>query len=187
MRSRIQRSPLTKTSVGFFIGFSAVKLSRSLSIQSTPFWSLAKTCMQMTHNQLKQSGVPFVTHMIADMARNEQNFRRLAEHWPDGRHSEFDFSNIGKYPFSCDYNQGEIRLRGLHVTNNASVYRGSNVLFVTCAGDGQLDVSLAHEMENDDQARHFVNFYIKLIEVCADSQRCQTETTLGDLLKMIET
>ena len=184
MRSRLPRSPLTKTSVGLFAGFNGVKINRSLSMRSIRFWSLAKQCMKNTLDQLKQSGVPLMMHFFADLVRDDQRFARFARHFPDGRQSELLLSNIGKYPFSCEYNNGEICLRGLHVINNNSVYRTSTMVFVTCVGDGQLDFSLAHEMDRDDRAKEFLDFYVHLIEICADGQRCSAETTLDNFMRM---
>ncbi|CAF3652150.1 unnamed protein product [Rotaria sp. Silwood1] len=183
MRSRLPRSPLTKSSVGLFIGVSEIELRRSLSIRSTRFWSLAKKCMINTRNQLKRNGVPLIMNILTDLASNEQSFQRFTRNFPDGRHSELAFSNIGKYPFACDYSKGEIRLHGLHVINNNSVYRTSTVVFVTCAGDGQLDVSLSHEIDSDERAKQFLDFYMRLIETCANEKLCREETTLTDILQ----
>ncbi|CAF3536557.1 unnamed protein product, partial [Adineta steineri] len=100
--------------------------------------------------------------------------------------SELGFSNIGKYPFSCKYNEGEVQLQGIHVINNMSVYRTSTDIFVTCTDNKQLDFSMAHEMESDEIAQGFLDCYLRLIELCADSERCKSETTLDELLKMME-
>ncbi|CAF1087253.1 unnamed protein product [Rotaria magnacalcarata] len=185
MRSRLPRSALTKTSVGVFIGVSEVKLRRSLSIRSARFWSLAKKCMVLTRNQLKSEGVPLVMNLLTDITTQGRSFARFTRSLPDGRHSELAFSNIGKYPFSCEYNHDEIRLRGLHVINNNSVYRTTAVVFATCAGDGQLDFSLAHEMDSDERAQQFLNTFLRLIDICADEKLCRRETTLNDLLNAI--
>ncbi|CAF2755677.1 unnamed protein product [Rotaria sp. Silwood2] len=186
MRSRLPRSPLAETSVGLFIGCSEMKLRRSLSMRSTRFWSLSEQCMVNTRNQLKSNGVPLNMNILANIARNERNFAQFTRYCPDGRHSELGFSNVGKYQYSCEYNQGEIRLRGLHVVNNVSIYRTSTVIFVTCAGDGQLDFSLAHEMDSDNRAKQFFDFYLRLIETCADEKFCREETTLNDILKSVQ-
>ncbi|CAF3832786.1 unnamed protein product [Rotaria sp. Silwood1] len=183
MRSRLTRSPLTKTSVGLFIGASDIELRRSLSIRSTRFWSLAKKCMINTRNQLKRNGVPLVMNISTNFGRNEESFEQFTRNFPDGRYSELAFSNVGKYPFSCDYNKGDIHLHALHVISNNSVYRTSTVVFVTCAGDGQLDISMSHEMDSDERAKQFLNFYIRLIEICANEKLCHEETTLADILQ----
>jgi hypothetical protein len=124
--------------------------------------------------------------MFADISENERDFDQFNRLFPEGRQSEFAFSNIGKYPFSCEYNQGEIRLQGLHFINNAGLYRASSLMFVACTGDGQLDFSLAHEMESDEKAKEFLDYYVHLIETCADNARCKIETTIDQLLKTIE-
>jgi hypothetical protein len=59
-------------------------------------------------------------------------------------------------------------------------------MFVSCAGDGQLDYSFAHEMESDEKAKEFFDYYVHLIEICADNARCKDETTLDQLLKATE-
>jgi hypothetical protein len=186
MRARLPQSGLTSSSVGHFIMGSGIKLSQSLSIQSTRFWSLAHRCMTSTRKRLKLRSVPFMLNVFTDLFERESDFDRFTRLFPDGRQIEMAFSNIGKYPFSCEYNQGEVRLRGLHVINNESFFRASTTMFVTCAGDGQLDFSLAHEMESDEKAQEFLDYYIRLIETCAHKKFCNTETTLDQLLKLVE-
>jgi hypothetical protein len=186
MRSRLPQSPLTSSSVGFFVGIGEFKIYRSRSILSTRFWSLAHECMIIIRNQLSAIGIPSIMNMLADIARDEHEFDEFSRLFPEGRQTEFGLSNIGKYPFSCEYNQGQIQLRGLHVINNSSLYRAPTVVYVTCAGDGQLDFSLAHEMESDEKAKYFLDYYIRLIEICADNERCKIETTLDQLLKLVE-
>jgi hypothetical protein len=186
MRSRLIQSPLTPSSIGFFVGIGEVKFNRSFSMQSTRFWSFAHQCMTINRDQLSRIGVPLIMNMFNDIGTHEHEFDRFTRLFYEGRQSELEFSNIGKYPFSCAYNQGEIQLRGLHVINNASLYRASACMYVTCAGDGQLDISLAHEMESDDKAKQFVNYYLHLIETCANSIQCNIETTLEQLLKTID-
>ncbi|CAF2819886.1 unnamed protein product [Rotaria sp. Silwood2] len=186
MRSHLPQSSLTFSSVGFFVGASDFSLDHSLSIRSTRFWSLAHRCMITTRKQLKRNGVPLSMNIFCDIMRDEHLCNQITRLFPEGRMSEFDFSNIGKYPFSCDYNQGKIQLHGMHVINNGSVYHSSSTLYITCVGDRQLDFSLAHEMESEEKAKEFLNFYIRLVETCANRQRCQTETTLDQLFAMVE-
>ncbi|CAF3962093.1 unnamed protein product, partial [Rotaria sp. Silwood1] len=128
MRSRLNRSPLTSSSVGFFVGIGEVKFNRSFSMRSTRFWSFAHQCMTITRNQLSRIGVPLIMKMFTDIASHEHKFDRFSRLLYEGRHSELALSNIGKYPFSSAYNHGEIQLRGLHVINNCSLYRSSIVL-----------------------------------------------------------
>lgn len=186
MRSRLSQSPLTSSSVGFFIGVGEVQLKRSLSLQSTRFWSFAHQCMTLTQNQLKRDGVPLFTNVFDDILGNQRDADRFFRSLPEGRVSEFDFSNIGKYPSSCSYGQGKIRLRGIHVINKYSLYRSSSGIYIACCDDGQLDFSLVHEMESDEKAKYFLDYYIRLIETCADGERCKAETTLDQLLKMTD-
>jgi hypothetical protein len=134
----------------------------------------------------KHSSLSFIINVLADIFECESDFDRFTQLFPEGRQIEVSFSNIGKYPFSCEYNQGEVRLRGIHVINNASLYRASTTMFVTCAGDGQLDFSLAHEIESDEKAKEFLDYYVHLIEICANEEYCKTETTLDQLLKSVE-
>ena len=187
MRSRLsQSSPLTLSSVGFFIGMSDVKLGRSLSMQSTQFWRLAQKCMRITQKQLNRNGIPLGMHAYADIMRDNRTLNDVIRQFPDGRVGELALSNIGKYPFSCNYNQGQIRLHGIHIANSASVFRASLVVFVTCAGDSQLDFSLTHELESDENAKEFLDYYVRLVEACADVERCTAETTLEELLQSVE-
>ncbi|CAF3320934.1 unnamed protein product [Rotaria sp. Silwood2] len=186
MRSRLPQSPLTTSSIGYFVTGSGARLSQSLSIQSTRFWSLAHQCMINTRNQLKLRSISFTMNVLHDIFERESDFDRFTRLFPEGRQAELAFSNIGKYSFPCEYNQGKLRLRGLHVINNASVYRVSTTMFVTCAGDGQLDFSLAHEMGSDEKAKEFLDYYVRLIETCAKKKSCKSETTLGQLLKLVE-
>ncbi|CAF3170008.1 unnamed protein product [Rotaria sp. Silwood2] len=50
----------------------------------------------------------------------------------------------------------------------------------TCAGDGQFDFSLAHEMEIDDRTKQFIDVYLRFIECSASNKLCRAETTLGE-------
>jgi hypothetical protein len=142
--------------------------------------------MTLTRNQLKRDGVPLMMNIFEDILGNQRDYNRFSQLFPEGRQSELAFSNIGKYPFSCEYSQGKVQLRGIHVVNNASTYRNSQGVYVTCAGNGQLDFSLAHEMESEERAKDFLDYYLHLIEICADSERCKPQTTLDQLLKMVE-
>ncbi len=53
----------------------------------------------------------------------------------------------------------------------------------TCAGDGQLDISLAHEMKTEEKGQEFLDYYVRLIEKCVDAD---TEITRQELLTSIE-
>lgn len=186
MRLRLSQSPLTPLSIGMYAAFGQFKLNRSLSLQTTRFWSLAHQCMTITHKQLESIGIPLVMNMWIDIAKDEREFQDFTQRCPDGRNGEFAFSNIGKYPFSCNYNNSQVRLRGMHVVTASSVYRAPVVISVTCAGDGQLDFSLAHELESNERAKEFLNYYTKLIEICGNDNHCTVETTLDELLKIVD-
>jgi hypothetical protein len=97
--------------------------------------------------------------------------------------SELFFSNNGKYPFSCDYNQGQLQLRGLHLINNCSVYYSTAIFYVTCVGDGQLDFSLSHVIESKEKASEFLDSYVRLVEGCTDAD---IGITLDQLLTNID-
>jgi hypothetical protein len=143
--------------------------------------------MTKTHKSLhQQNGVPLSMNIFCDMMRDVHLFDQITRLFPEGRMSEFDFSNIGKYPYSCDYNQGQIRLHGIHVVNNGSVYHSTTTLYITCVDNDRLEFSMAHEMESDEKAKLFLDYYIHLIESCARRELCQTETTLDQLIKMTE-
>ena len=169
LRSRIPNSPLTRQSVGFFVGIGTVKNTKRSSLRSTNFWRLAAKCVSIT-NKLVENGEVFMSsHMFKRIFQTERRANVLLQNAPDGRVGELNFSNIGKYPYNTNYNQGQIKLRGLHVVNNGSTVRVSAVVLITCAGDGQFDISLAHEIETQEKAQEFLNYYIQLIETCADS------------------
>lgn len=180
MRSRLPNSPLTPLTVGFSVGIGTVRLNRRIPLASTRFWALAKTCVKLTNKFASSGDLYFTQHLFKDSIENEETFNKFINASHEGRVSEINFSNIGKYPYSCDYNQGQIRLRGLHVINNGGVYRTSNVLLVTCAGDGQLDISLSSEIETREQAKEFLDYYIYLLEKCADAD---IEITLEQVLE----
>ena len=185
MRARLSQSPLTSSSVGFFVGIGMVKLKRTVPIRTTRFWSLAHNCMRLAQDQLKRNGVPLMMHVFARLLNNRRDFSKITRLCPEGRESEFAFSNIGKYPYSCTYAEGKLQIQGIHVVNNCSLYRNSSAVYATYCGQGQLDFSLAHEMESDEKAKSFLDCYLRLIEICADSERCKSDTTLEDLLNML--
>ena len=180
LRPRLPHSPLTPTTVGYCVVISTVKLKRRLPLASTSFWRLANTCVSITHQAVESTELNFTQHLFKDILANERKFNQFVAPSPNGRVSELNFSNVGKYPYSCDYNHGHLRLRGLHVVNNMGIYHTSNVLLVTCAGDGQLDFSFAHEMESEEKANEFLQYYIQLIEKCA---RSDMSITLERLLQ----
>ena len=186
MRQRLPQSPLTPFSVGCYVAGDDIKLDRTFPLQSTQFWSFAHQCMTATMKKLGKDGIPLVSNVFVDMARNGQQLEEFLQLSPEGRVGEFMFSNIGKYQFPCMYNNGEVQLHGLHVINSETVHRISATLFITCVDDNQLDFSLAHEIESDEKANEFLDFYTRLVEVCSDKSRCQTSTTLGELLSFIE-
>jgi len=169
MRSRLPESPLTPETVGSCANLCEVKLKKQLPLLSTPFWTLAKKCMRATNKMLGSENLRFTTHFYDDIVRDERKFDQFSQFYPDGLVSELFLSNVGKYPYPCDYNQGQLRLRGLHVINNCSVYYTTAIFFVTCAGDGQLDFSLNHVMESEEKALEFLNYYVHLVEACADA------------------
>jgi hypothetical protein len=183
MRSRLPGSPLTPSTVGYCIGIGSIRLKQRFSLVSTRFWTLAKKFVSMTNKLVTGSDIHFIQHLFNDTLKNEETFNHFANYFPDGRVSEINFSNIGKYPYSCDYNHGQLRLRGLHVINNGGVYHTSTVLLIACAGDGQLDFSLSTEIESEEKAKEFLDYYIHLIEKCADAD---TGITLQQLLTSAE-
>jgi hypothetical protein len=183
MRSRLPHSPLTTSTVGYCVGIGTIKFNQRLSLISTRFWTLAKKCVAMTNKYVASGEISFIQHFFKDALKNEEAFNKFASSFPDGRVSEINFSNIGKYPYSCDYNKGQLRLRGVHVNNSGGIYHTSSVLLVTCAGDGQLDISLANEIESEQKAEEFLDYYVHLIEKCADAD---IEITLEQLLRSVE-
>jgi hypothetical protein len=118
--------------------------------------------MRITNKAIASKDLSFRTHFFNYIVKSQRKFEKFSQFLPNGLTSELSFSNIGKHSFSSDYNQGQLRLRGLHVINNFSVYYSSTTFFVTCAGDGQLDFSLAHVMESEEKALEFLHYYVRL-------------------------
>ncbi len=73
--------------------------------------------MRATNKALASGDIPFITHFFNNIISSERKFDQFSQFCPDGLTSELFLSNMGKYPFSCDYNQGQLRLRGLHLIN----------------------------------------------------------------------
>jgi hypothetical protein len=169
MRSRLPQSPLTSQTVGYCVNLCEVKLKKELPLLSTSFWTLAKKCMRATNKLLAREELHLTTHIFNNITNNQRKFDRFNQFFPEGLVSEISLSNIGKYPFPCDYNQGQLRLQGLHIINNCSVYYSTAMFYVTCVGDDQLDFSLAHVMESGEKAQEFLDYYVNLVEACADA------------------
>jgi hypothetical protein len=174
MRSRLSQSPLTSQTVGFCVSVSDVKLKKQFSLLSTPFWTLAKKCMKATNKAIAIKELCFGIHFFNNIISNQRKFDQFSRRFPNGLAGELCLSNVGKYSFSCDYNQGQLKLRGLHMVNNCGVYYLSAIIFVTCAGDGQLDFSLTHVMKSEEKALEFLQFFVRLLEVCADADITMT-------------
>jgi hypothetical protein len=174
MRSRLSQSPLTPQTIGFCVSVSDVKIDKQFPLYSTPFWILAKKCMKATNKTIANKDLYFGIHSYIDIISNQRKFDRFSRCHPNGLAGELCLSNVGKYPYSCNYNQGQLKLRGLHVINNCSVYYLSAIIFITCAGDGQLDFSLTHVMKSEEKAFEFLHYYVRLLELCADADMTMT-------------
>ncbi|UJR12860.1 hypothetical protein I4U23_017034 [Adineta vaga] len=82
----------------------------------------------MTRNAMKRDGISLTMHIFAELRKDDRNLRELGRSGLAGRTGEMSYSNLGKYPFSCDYQQNTLKIRGLHLTNNCSCYRsGTNI------------------------------------------------------------
>ena len=180
MRSRLPHSLLSTKSVGFYVGLCDVKLNKSRALASTPFWAFARKCTNATNKCLANDSLSMSLHCFNSVLANERKYNRMCERYPNGHSSEISLSNIGKYPFPCDYDHGRLRLRGVHAVNSSSVYYSTAVFVVTCAGNEQLDLSLSHSMEKE-KARELLDLYVRLVDVCADASGT---TTLQDLIGM---
>jgi hypothetical protein len=138
--------------------------------------------MRATNKAIASGDTNSVAHFLDYITSNERKFAQFSRFFPNGITSELFFSNNGKYPFPCDYNQGQLRLRGLHFINNCSLYYSTANFYVTCAGDDQLDFSLSHVMESEEKASEFLDSYVRLVEACADAD---IGITLDQLLTSI--
>lgn len=139
--------------------------------------------MKATNEGLTSRELSLIAHFYDDIIRNERKYDEFSQFYFNGLVSELFLSNIGKYPFSCDYNHGQLQLQGLHVINNCSVYYSMAIFFVTCVGNGQLDFSLNHVMESNEKALEFLNCYVRLVEACADADN---DMTLDQLLNNVK-
>ncbi|CAF1304890.1 unnamed protein product [Adineta ricciae] len=115
--------------------------------------------MSVTRNALKKEGIPLTMCVFADLLKDDRNLHEL-----DQLESELGYSNLGKYPFSCDYSQGNLKIRGLHLSNNCSDSRPGVNVFVAGADDGQLDFSMVHEIATGEKVKEFFDYYIRLVE-----------------------
>ena len=187
MRPRLTRSRLTLTSVGFYVGSALLRFNSArnrFTLRSTTIWDLAKRCLSVTRKAIERGEVALTTHMFQGIIADERVFTELARLFPSGRMGELNFSNVGQYPYSNSYNQGQIKLDGLHVTCSNHVYQQAAVMFASSAGDdGHFDFSLAHEIETDEQAKYFLKTYVKLVEAWAESG---AGTTLENILEKIK-
>ena len=138
--------------------------------------------MRATNKAIASGDTNTIVHFLDYLTRNERKFAEFSRLYPNGITSELYYSNNGKYPFSCDYNQGQLQLRGIHFVNNCSLYYSTATFYITCAGDGQLDFSLSHVMESEEKASEFLDTYVRLVEACADAD---VEITLDQLLASI--
>ncbi len=123
----------------------------------------------VTNKALASGDINFITHFLNYIASNERKFAQFSQFYPNGLISELSLPNNGRYPFPCNYNQGQLHLQGLHFINSASVYYSTAIFYVTCAGDGQLDFSLSHVIESKEKASEFLDHYVRLVEACADA------------------
>lgn len=182
LRTRLPNSPFTSKSVGFTIGIHSFQLKHRYLLRSTRFWTLARKSVNLTRKTISRGEIFSSQHFFADLLRDERFWTKNVTKSIDGRLGEFNFSNIGKFPFSNVYQGGQLCLEGFHVVNSSSIYRTSNIIFVTCVGETHLDFSLAYEMPSE-KAKEFFEFYIQLIENCADSP---TNVALSELLDKIK-
>ena len=182
LRTRLPNSPFTSKSVGFTIGIHSLQLKHRYLLRSTCFWTLARKSVDLTRKTISRGKMFSSQHFFTDLLRDERFWTKNVTRSTDGRLGEFNFSNIGKFPFANVYPGGQLRLEGFHIVNSGSIYRTSNIIFVTCVGETQLDFSFAHEMASE-KAKEFFEFYIALIENCADSP---VNVTLSELLDTIK-
>jgi len=178
MRSRFSHPSLTSQSIGCNVSIADLKLKKKLELVSTPFWSLVKMCMNITNETLQSSDLRTVLHSFDYILQKERRCRQLYRYFPNGITGEVCLSNLGKYPYSCNY-QNQLQLHGLHLVNSMSIYRLTAIVFITCVGDGQLDFSLSHMIESEEKAQDFFNRFVRLVETCADAN---IDITLEQLL-----
>ncbi len=67
--------------------------------------------MRATNAALASAFIRFIKHFFNDIVSSERKSDLFSQLHPNGLESELCFSNVGKYPFPCDYNQDQLRLR----------------------------------------------------------------------------
>ena len=186
MRSRLPNSPLTAESIGMYVGFGQVEFNRTYPLRTTRFWQFAHDCMQKTHNQLASYAIPLRMHVLKDISNDARQFEEISRLLPEARNCEVSLSNLGRYPYPSHYNGDQLRLHGIHFVNNSSRYRASLVIFVSCVNDQQLDFSMAHEIDCEQKAKLLLDYYVQLLEACSDSESCTLDTSLEQLLRLLD-
>ena len=183
MRRRLPQSGLQPTSVGFFVGSTLLHFDtsrRQYPLTSTTVWKLALECVDLTRKAVTGREVALATHMFRNIIGDERVFTELASLFPDGRMGELNFSNVGEYPFAKDYNNGKIKVQGMHVFSSSNVYSQTVALFVSSAGDdGHLDLTLVHELETEELAERFFSTYLRIVELWTQAEK---HTTLQAML-----
>ncbi|CAF0945721.1 unnamed protein product [Didymodactylos carnosus] len=163
MRLRVPQSPLTKHSVGCFIAVATNHIGQ-VPLHTT-FWSFARQCLTITTKVLENYEVYLNLHIMKNIIDDTKTFSKVTtQHCPNGIMAEMSFSNVGKYSFDTSVYKDRLHLRSVHVVNNGSIYHTSTIAFVSCVE--QLDFSLAHEMEHEQDAHVFLERYVKLVEQC---------------------
>lgn len=183
LRSRIPNSSLNKSTVGFCITATGIYLKQRQKLDRKLFWNFAKDCSKETNRSITNGNILLAPHVFKKFSVSQRKLEKLTNRMVEGRLGEINFSNIGKYPHSTVYGKDELKLEGLHVVNNSSIYRVSMVFLVTCVGEEQMDFSISHEIESSAKAQEFLDYFVRLIEKIADSD---TNITLQQLLDLVQ-
>lgn len=179
MRRRLPaRSALKQHTVGFFVGSALLHFDssrRQYPLISTNIWNLARECVDLTRKAVTGREVAVTTHMFRSILADERLFNELALQFPEGRMGEINFSNVGEYPFAKDYNNGQIKVQGVHAFSSSNVYSQAVALYASSAGDdGRLDLTVVHELETEELAQRFLDTYLRIVELWTQAEKNAT-------------
>ena len=177
MRTRVVDGASVDDAIGFYVGVSSLDFSRIPLL--TQFWSLANDCWRKTHAKLANGEVLLSMHSFSDIIDDDEHYFQSIGQAAHGMLSELNYSNLGRYPYDTS-RYGDVHLDGIHLASSASVYHSSLIVYLTCVK--QIELSLAHRLEDRSKAEDFLADYKYLIESCGDFP---ADVTLHDALRRL--
>ncbi|CAF0911896.1 unnamed protein product [Didymodactylos carnosus] len=159
--------PLSRyESVGLHVGMMNLN-DITVSLQ-TQFWQLC----HVIHQQLTQNLVEgkHLTYLRANRLCSTDILMEEQVQRNHGRSSDLNVSNIGKYPFQQEYDDGHIKLKHYYCAGSGwCPFNGTNVLLV-CSMKS-LDYTLVYETgtKNEEIAKHWFQKMTSLTEAAAET------------------